>query len=143
MEPWLQWLTSGAAVTALGATLATYLKTRPAMKAAQLQGEQALWARVNELETKLDARDDECERRIERMTERADAAMAEMKAEVQVLRHDRNNVRAGFNALLAMIKRLDNAELSSIAGAVEEMVSRGDQAIAIEKAAIPMMKGAT
>lgn len=131
-----QWLTSGGALTALGLALATYLKTRPAMKAEQVKAEAALWLEINSLraEQKLERKD--CEERITRIEARHDKEMAEMKGEISILRHDRNNVRQGFNALLAMIKRHENSELSGIAETVEEMVARGDGPIAIEKATI-------
>lgn len=83
----------------------------------------------------------ECDARIDRLVTRHDEAIDELKAEIRVMRHDRNNVRAGFNALLAMIKRIDNPDLSGIAEAVEDMVARGDQPIAIEKAALSGLKG--
>ncbi len=138
---WLQWLTASGAVGALGAALATFLRTRPAMKTAQVQGEAALWTRIAALETAQERERNTYEERIDRIERRYEADIKELKGEIQVLRHDRNNVRQGLNALLAMIKRIDNPELSDIAAAIEDMVARGDVAIATEKAALLSTKG--
>lgn len=133
---WLQLLTATGAVGALGTALATYIKTRPAMKTAEIQGEAALWARIAILDAKMEASDErarltaeECEKRIDKL-----------EAEKAILRHERNNLRAGFNAFLALTKRLDIPELRQVAETVEDMVTRGDQAIAVEKAAVSALK---
>jgi hypothetical protein len=143
---WIQWVTSGGALGALGLALATYLRTRPAMRSEELKGEEALWREINNLRSEAKSDRQACEERVERMQERHNRAIDEMKAEhqeslglleaeIRVLRHDRNNLRAGFNAMLAMLKRPD-ANVPEVIAAVEEMVARGDEVIAIERTAI-------
>ncbi len=138
---WLQWLTTGSAFAALGGALATWLKTRPAMAKVELEGEAALWTRIATLEGEIKRERDLCEERISRLDERNAEALGEMKGALRVLRHERNNINAGFNALLTMIKRLDNPELSEIAATVEEMVAKGAEEIAVEKAALSRAGG--
>lgn len=117
------------------------------MKAEQLRGENALWARITALEAHASATEKECEERIERNTKRYDAKIddlvAKFEAQISIFRHERNNLRAGFNALISLIKRVDDPKLSSIAEVVEDMVARGDQPIAIEKAAFAGLKSAS
>lgn len=145
----------GVALTPWAAFLAfciALVRIWPSLRKIKLEGDTSLrgdlLARIAAVEAEAKAEREnarrvaeDCDQRIDRIVERHDKAMDEMKAEIRVMRHDRNNVKAGFNALLAMIKRLDNPDLSTIAETVEEMVSRGDQAVAIEKANLPGMKG--
>jgi hypothetical protein len=50
---WSQILTASGAIGALGLALATWLRTRPAMKLAQAQADGPLWARIEKLEARL------------------------------------------------------------------------------------------
>lgn len=134
---WAQWALALLGAGGVGGVITTLIKTRPAMRTVELQGEGALWARIASLEARLEASDErarlaaeDCEKRIDKI-----------EAEKAVLRHERNNLKAGFNAFLALTKRLDNPELSAIAETVEDMVTRGDQAIAIERGVTQTMKG--
>lgn len=136
---WLQWITASGAVGALGVALATYLKTRPAMKAAQVQGEAALWARIEKVEAAAATERNNCDERIARLEDRHSAAISDLRTElsgdVQILRHDRNNVMTALNYLLTRIKKIDHPELRDIAAEAEEMLARGAELIAIEKGA--------
>lgn len=136
---WLQWLTASGALGALGVAFATYLKTRPAMKAAAIQGEAALWLRIEKLETGAEAERKSCDDRLARLEERHAAAIAEVRrelsGEVQVLRHDRNNIKMAMNYLLTSIKKIDHPALRDIAAEAEAMLARGDELIALEKGA--------
>lgn len=132
---WLQWLTASGAVGAMGLALATYLKTRPAMKIAELQGEQALWAEIATMRAELTTERKSCDERIERMEQRHAEDNAKLDRELRVLRHDRNNVRQALNAMFVMLKR-EGADVPEIVAAVEEMLKRGDEVIAIEKGAM-------
>lgn len=141
-----RWLISAGALSAFSLALAAFIRTRPAMKTAMLKGEDALWHRIEIIEAKAEADRVACEQRVERMQERHTAeieaiknehadSMLLMEAEIRVLRHDRNNLRSGFNAMLAMLKRPD-ANVPQVIAAVEEMVSKGDEVLAIERAAL-------
>jgi hypothetical protein len=110
---------------------------------ASLRGD--LMDRIKALETANERDREACEERVNRVEERAEARLeaieTRLEAEVQILRHERNNVRQALNMLFARIKRLDYPELSEIVAEVEDMIVRGDQTIAVEKAAIPAVKG--
>lgn len=152
MPEWfLQWFPAGVAVTAAGTVLVALVKTWPAMKKVELEGEAALWAEIrlmrNEAKQAKIACDEQIARlekshdeRIERLTARYEAALGKAEAETQIARHERTNMRGALNAFFVMIKRIDNPELASIAEAVEDMITRGDQAIAIEKSLLPELK---
>lgn len=138
----LQWLITGGAMGALGLSIATYLKTRPVMKEAELKGEDALWAEIRALRARAEAMTAEakadrlaCEERVERIETRYLAEIEGLHAEIRVLRHDRNNLHAGFTAMLAMLKRPD-ANVPQVIAAVEEMVAKGSELVAIERAAL-------
>lgn len=137
---WLQWLTSGGVVAAIAVAVAAWLKTRPAMKEAELHGEAALWTEIAALRKEVTRERELCEERITRIEERHSAEQAVVYAELQVLRHDRNNVRQALNAMFAMLKR-DGADVVEVVAAIEEMLRNGDDAIAAERAAIPALKG--
>jgi Rad3-related DNA helicase len=141
MMDWLQILIPTIASGIFGGAFATWLKTRPQMAKVELEGEAALWGQISELRNEVKRERDLCEERISRIDERNDAALSKMEATLGIIRHERNNASAGFNALLTKIKRLDNPELSAIAEEVEEMVRRGDELIAVEKVAL--WKGAS
>lgn len=97
---WLQVLTAGGAVTAAGGAMATYIKTRPAMKTVELQGEGALWARISALEAKVDeansARlraEEDCERRLNVLETNHDKTRDAYEAKLTDIRHERNNLK--------------------------------------------------
>lgn len=129
---WLQWLTASGAVGAMGLALATYLKTRPAMKIAEVQGEQALWARIAALEAQQETERKSCDERIERIEQRHTEDVGKLEREMRVLRHDRNNVRQALNAMFVMLKR-EGADVATVVADIEDMLKRGDEVIAIEK----------
>lgn len=136
---WLQWLTASGAVGALGVALATYLRTRPAMKAAEIQGEAALWARIEKLESGLETERKSCDERISRLEERHTSAIfdvrKELSGEVSILRHERNNIKMAMTFLITSVRKIDHPELQAIATETEEMLKRGDELIALEKGA--------
>lgn len=132
---WVQFFVAAVASGIFGGALATYLRTRPQMRAVELQGEDKLWAEIATLRGELKAEREECDKRIERIEERADAAVKELKAQIQVLRHDRNNTRQALNAMFAMLKQ-EGAEVSNVIATIETMLKDGDEVIALEKAAI-------
>lgn len=140
MPEWLQWVTSGGAVGALCMAFATYIKTRPAMKKIELEGEAALWARIERLEAEAKAERQSCDERIQRLEDRHTEALEtlrrELAGEVQILRHDRNNIKSAMNYLLISIKKIDHPELQDIAAEAEAMLARGDELIAIERGAM-------
>lgn len=114
---------------------ATYLRTRPAMRKVELEGESALWAQIRLMQADSERSHKECEERIDRLTKRYEEALAKSEAQTSIMRHERNNYSAGLKAFLTMVKRLDNPELANIAEAVEDMIVQGENAIAIEKGA--------
>lgn len=138
----LQILTTTGAVSALGVALASYLKTRPAMKTAEVQGEAALWAQIAELRKEAKQEREQCDDRIARLEDRHAAAISELRAEitaeVMVIRHDRNNVKQALNYILIRIKAIENPDLQALAAEAEAMLARGEETIALEKGA---MKG--
>jgi fatty acid-binding protein DegV len=86
---WWQYLTAGGAVSALFVAVGTYLRTRPAMRLAELKGEDALWARISALEQ----RTAELERLlVKEQTKRGD------------VEHDLANENANFDAFLLLIE---------------------------------------
>lgn len=125
-----------------GGAVATWLRTRPAMKEAELKGEAALWIEIRDLKKEgltlrheLARERDACDERIERIEKRHESDLEKMSAEVRILRHDRNNVRQALNAMFAMLKR-DGADVVEVVAAIEEMLRRGDEVIAVEKGAL-------
>lgn len=132
---WLQLLTAGGAFTALGVAVATWLRSRPAMKLAEVQGEAALWTEIHKLQEDARRSSTDCEERLERMEKRHKADKAELEGEISLLRHERNNVRQALNAMFSMLKR-DGADVVQVIAAIEEMLERGDKVIATEKAAL-------
>ncbi len=133
----------------VAAVIMVAIKAWPVLRKMQLEADGSLrsdlLARISALEAKVELSDQrvldermQCDERIERLEARYEVALDEVKGEVQVLRHDRNNMRQGVNFLLVSIRRLDNPELSSIAEAAEQMIARGEELIAVEKGA---MKG--
>lgn len=137
---WGQLLLASGIASAPALALVAWLKTRPQMKLAEVQGEAALWVRIKELETKIELSDAACEERLARVEKRHETDVTELKAEVRSLRHDRNNVRQGFNYMVMRLKRHADPELRQIAEDAEEMVATGDKAIALERGAIPAVK---
>lgn len=135
MEVLLQSVSPYGAIAALGIAIATWVRTRPAMKAAQVQGEAALWKRIEALEVENRKDREACEERIVRIETRHETDQREMKAEIRVLRHDRNNVRQALNAMFVMLRR-EGADVPQIVAAVEDLLKKGDEVIAVEKAAI-------
>lgn len=140
MNEWLQWLTSGGMVLALATALAAYFRQRPAMKEAQIHGEAALWERIRALE-ETNAKDREaCDERITRSDQRHDAAISELRSEmeekVSTIRHDRNGLRQVLNFILSGIRKIDHHELRDLATEAEEMLARHDELLALEKGAI-------
>jgi hypothetical protein len=133
---WLQLATAGGAFGALGLAAAAFLKTRPAMKQAQIQGEAALWAEVHTLRAELKREREECDKRIDRIEERHLREIADLKGELSVQRHDRNNIKQAFNFVIISMRRMNNEELSGIAEAAEEMMHKGDEVVAKEKGAL-------
>ena len=113
-----------------------------AMRAVQVQGEAALWARISTLEDELRSERDRSEERITRLEARHAAALAELRAEfvadVSIARHDRNNTRQVLVYLLTRIKKIDHPDLQELAAEAEAMLSRGEETLALEKGA---MKG--
>lgn len=140
MPDWLQYVISGSTVTAAAAMAATYIRTRPKMRTVELQGEAALWAEIRIMRGEAERSKEECDERIERLTARYDAAVVKAEAEARVARHERNNLKQAINFLFASIRRMNNTELSSIAEQAEEMITRGEQMIAIEKGQLPGAK---
>jgi hypothetical protein len=136
---WVQMLTAGGAIGAFGTAIATWVRTRPAMKLAEIQGEAALWARIEKVEAAAEAERKSCDERIGRLEERHAAAIAEVRkeltGEVQILRHERNNIKQAMTFLLTSIRKIDHPALQAIATEAEEMLKRGDQLIALEKGA--------
>jgi len=142
---WAQILTSTGSIGAVAMAAAAWIKTRPALitaetqsevaiKEVELKGEDALWRRVVALEDKLEAERSECDERIGRMEERHGKDIREIRGQVQILRHERNNIRMALIGLFAAIKRTDDDEMKRIVVLVEEMFERGDRTIAVEKA---------
>lgn len=136
---WAQWLPSVGAVGALALALAAWLRARPAMRLADLQGEAKLWERIVALETKAEEQDkrllaerQQCDERIARVEERHDEAMAGVDAKIRILRHERNNLRQSINALFARLKR-NPEEVAEAIEMAEAMLARGDETIAVEK----------
>jgi len=127
----------------VAAVIVVAIKAWPLLRKMQLEADGSLrtdlLARIAALETANEKDRAACEERIERSEARYEEALREMKEEIKWLRHERNNMRAGFNAMLSMLKR-PGADVPTIIAAVEEMVTRGDEVIAVEKAA--MAKGA-
>jgi hypothetical protein len=136
MTDWLPLLVPTVASGIFGGAVATWLRTRPAMAKVELEGAAALWAELRTLREELGRERELCDERIGRIEARNERDRGEMKGALRVLRHERNNISQGFNALLTMIKRLDNPQLSGIAATVEEMVAKGAEQIAVEKAAL-------
>ena len=137
---WLQILIPTIISSVFAGALATWLRMRPRMKEVELQGEQALWTEIASLRSDLKRERELCDERITRIEERHATEMATVNAEVQVLRHDRNNVRQALNAMFAMLKQ-EGADVVRVVAAIEDMLKQGDEVIAVEKAAIPMIKG--
>lgn len=125
-----QWITTGGSLAAVAGVIATYIKVQPQMKLAQTQADGPLWARIAALEQRLEDERDSCDERI-----------AGLEAQVQVMRHERNNEQQGRAALFAMLRQIDHPEIPKIVATVEDMIARGEQVIATEKAAIPGLKG--
>lgn len=86
---WLQFLTSGGVVAALGLALATYLKMRPAMRLAEteahLKSDEPLWMRIEKLENRISALEKE---------------LAQEQALRADLEHDLANEMSNFDALI-------------------------------------------
>lgn len=87
---WIQLLTAGGAFTALGVALATWLSTRPKMKAVELQGEAALWVQIAKLQSEAKNEREECGRRI-----------AILEAKVADVEHDLASETWNFDLFLA------------------------------------------
>lgn len=133
---WLQAITAGGALSALALAVAAYVKTRPAMKQAVVQGEAALWTEVHTLRAELKREREECDRRIDRIEERHSKEMADLKGEMSVQRHDRNNIKQALNFVIISMRRMDNEDLRQIAEAAEEMMRKGEETVALEKGAL-------
>lgn len=139
MMDWLLILIPTIASGIFGGAVATWLRTRPRMKEVELQGEAQLWTRIAALEARAELQDtrlqqerEQCDERIARIEQRHDAEMVELKGQVQVLRHDRNNLRQCFNAMIAMLKQ-EGADVAQVVASIEEMLAHGDKVIAVEK----------
>lgn len=134
---WLQLLTASGAVGAIGIAIATWIRVRPQMKKAEIEGEAALWVRIKELEARLDASSE----RHERQEERHAGEMSGLKAELRLIRHDRNNLKMAVTFMVTRIKDVEDPEMRNIAAQAEEMMLRGEQILAAERGA--MMGGGT
>ena len=100
----------------------------------------ALMERVAKLEGAVEAERRMCDERISRIEDRHDAAMVALEEQLQVSRHDRNNLKACFDALLMLMRQHPNKVTEKIA-AVTELRAKGEETLAIEKAAIPITRG--
>lgn len=128
--------------------LVAFIRVLPQLRRVQMENDAGLrgdlLARIAALETANERDREACEERVARVEERAEIRLAAVEArlegEVQILRHERNNVRQAINMLFSRIKRLNYPELQEIVAEVEEMLSRGDEVIAVEKAALPSVR---
>lgn len=143
---WSQILTTSGVLGALGIAAAAYFKARPHMKLAELQSEAALWKRIAALEAKAEQQDlrlaqerEMCDERINRIEARHSEDVTELKNEIQTLRHDRNNVRQALNAMFVMLKQ-DECDVPQVVAAIEDMLTRGDEVIAVEKATMASLR---
>lgn len=91
MPDWLQWVGTIGGILGLGTALATWLKTRPAMKEVELKGEDALWSEIAELRAELKAEREECKLRINSL----ETVIADLK-------HDLNNESYSFDSFLML-----------------------------------------
>lgn len=132
---WLQWLTPAGILGAVAIAVAAYFKQRPPMKLAELQGEAQLWAEIGSLRDELKRERELCDERIDRIEKRHEQAVAELNGQILVFRHERNNLRACFNAMIAMLKQ-EGADISRVVATIEDMMARGDEVVAKEKAAL-------
>lgn len=148
---WTQILASVLGGGGLALALATWLRTRPAMRLAHaqsamtmteaaVQADKALWERIAALEERAEQQETrlieerrQCDERIERIEERHTKDVDELKGEVRSLRHDRNNVRQALYSMFVMLKQPD-ADVPKVIEAIETMLTRGEEVIAVETA---------
>lgn len=140
---WVALLVPAIASGLLGGAVATWLRTRPLMKKVEIEGEAALWARIEKLEAKLEAQgtqlDDErraSNERFDRQEERHASELREVKGELTLMRHDRNNLKMAVTFMVTRIKAVENDEMRQIAVEAEEMMTRGEQILATERGAM-------
>lgn len=121
MMDWLQFITTSGALGALGLALATYLKTRPAMKLATLKGEEGLWARIATLERAQEVEREECRTKI-----------ATLEAKVADLQHDLTNETMSFDAFLMLAESNPEKVLEQIPR-IKEMRAAHKERMAIKR----------
>lgn len=127
---WLQWAPLAGTVTALGVALATYLRTRPAMKLAQAQevlaekeAEGPLWARIGALEAGAKIEREECQRRI-----------GLLEAHVSDLEHDLANEQANLDSFL-LLASVSPDKLNEMIPAIREQRQRHKERKALKRGA--------
>jgi vacuolar-type H+-ATPase subunit E/Vma4 len=122
-----------------GGVVATWIKNRPKMRELVQTAEEKLRddliTRVEKLEAANEKMRQEYEARIS-------AIVASSEANQAVLRHELQNVRACFNALMMLLKRMPNPPetLAAIIADVESMRSDQMRAEALEKGAVAAAK---
>ncbi len=147
--PWL------LALGVIGGAIATLIKAWSVLRKVELDaaGERrrvevtaegtmsaALMERVAKLEGAVESERRSCDERISRIEERHEASMTALEAQLQINRHDRNNLKACFDAFLMLMKRDPDKVAENIA-TVTEMRAKGEETLAVEKAAIPITRG--
>jgi hypothetical protein len=120
---WLQWITASGAVGALGLAVATWLKQRPAMKLAETQGEQSLWAEIAQLKREAKAEREECGHRI-----------STLEAKVADLEHDLASETMNFDAFL-MIAEANPERLAEMLPAISEKRREHKERMALKRGA--------
>jgi hypothetical protein len=110
------------------------VRTELGVERAARETEQKLCAE------RIDRVEQRCAQEINGLKEAHNASQKLAAAQVQVIRHERNNLRAAFNAMIILLKRHPERIQEAIEAA-EETLQRGDAVIAKEKAAIPLLKG--
>lgn len=92
-----------------GGAVATYIKTRPQMKLAELQGEAALWKEIADLKAEAKKEREECHERI-----------ANLEAAIADLHHDLRSETATFDAFLLLAEANPEQVISTIPRIREE-----------------------
>ena len=112
--------------------LVTWVKTRPKMKQLEADAEKVfrddVVARVRIVEEALETQRSDYERRLAEKD-------ANYEAQIRVMRHELNNVRTCFDALMLLLKRMPDApeQLATIISDIEAMRARQMNAEAQEK----------
>ena len=122
-----------------GTALGWWVKTRPNMRKLEVNADQQfrtdLLARVTKLEAELKETRTHYEERIDRLSAANDAAE-------RIARHQLNNAKMRFRALVMLLKRLPNPPegLTAILNDIEAMEHEQSLAEAAEKGAVAAAK---